>query len=127
MMTTLPMSTFDPANEEPLLAVACPWCRGALAVSAALAGQAAGCPICTGGFLVPLPPPPEPPRPRGELEFAEPASKTIEASGGVIELRRLTAKEQAARRARRNLLMLFSGIGILTAIVLVLGRKRPKR
>lgn len=126
-MTTLPTSTFDPADEKPLLAVACPWCRGAIAVSAELAGQAAGCPICARGFLVPLPPPPEPPRPRGELEFDEPAAKTIEAGDGVIELRRLTPKEQAARRARRNLLMLLSGMAILTAIVLALGRKRPKR
>jgi hypothetical protein len=127
MMTTLPMSTFDLADDDPLLAVACPWCHGAIAVSAALAGQAAGCPICAGGFLVPAPPPPEPPRPRGELEFDEPAAKTIEAGSGVIELRRLTPKEQAARRARRNLLMLLSGMTILTAIVLALGRKRPKR
>lgn len=126
-MTTLPISTFDLADEAPLLAVACPWCHGAIAVPAALAGQAAGCPICAGGFRVPLPPPPDPPRPRGDLEFDEPAAKTIEAGGGVIELRRLTAKEQAARRARRNLFMLLSGMAILTAIVLALGRKRPKR
>lgn len=127
MMTTLPRSEFDLADEEPLLAVACPWCHAAIAVSAALAGQAAGCPICAGCFLVPVPPPPEPPRPRGDLEFDEPASKTIEAGGSVIELRRLTPKEQAARRARRNLLMLLSGMAILTTIVLALGRKRPNR
>lgn len=120
-MPTLPI----PTDEEPLLAVSCPWCHGAIAVSAAIAGQAAGCPVCARGFLVPPPPSPEPPR--GELDFDEPASKTIEVSGGVIALRRLTAKEQAARRTRRNLLMLLSGMAILITIVLVLGRKRPKR
>jgi len=125
-MNTLPPSTFEPA-EEPLLAVACPWCHEAIAVSAALVGQAAGCPICAGGFLVPWPMAPELPEPRKELEFDEPPPKTIEVDGGVIELRRLAPKEQAARRARRNMLMLLSGMAILITIVLTLGRKRRKR
>jgi hypothetical protein len=126
-MNTLPPSTFEPADEEPLLAVACPWCHGAIAVSAALAGQAAGCPICAGGFIVPLPPPPDFSRPRDELEFDEPPQTMIEADGGLIELRRLAPKERAARRARRNVLMLVSGMAILITIVLTLGRKRRKK
>ena len=125
-MTLLPPSDFDPAGEEPLLAVACPSCHGVVAAPAALAGRAARCPICAGGFLVPLPPPPEPPRPRGELDFDEPANTTIEADGSLIELRRLTPEERAARRARRNLLMLLLGVGILMTIVLTLGRRRRK-
>jgi hypothetical protein len=126
MMTVLPPSAFDPAGEEPLLAVACPSCHGAIAAPAWLAGRAAQCPICAGGFLVPLPPPPEPPKPRGELEFDDPANKTIMGDEGVIELRRLTPEEQAARRARRNVLMLLSGVVILMTIAIALGRKRRK-
>ena len=114
-------------DEEPLLAVACPACHGAIAAPVWLAGQAAGCPICGGGFLVPLPPPPEPPRPRGQLEFVEPANKTIETEGGVIALRRLTPEEQAARRTRRNVVMLLSGVAILMTIVVALGRKPRKQ
>jgi hypothetical protein len=125
-MILLPPSAFDPAGEEPLLAVTCPTCHGAIAVPTALAGSAAQCPICRGGFRVPLPPPPEPPPPRGELDFDEPAGKMIKAGGGVIELRRLTPEERSARRARRNLLMLLLGVGILMTIVLALGRDRRK-
>jgi hypothetical protein len=76
---------------------------------------------------VPLPPPLEFPRPRDELEFDEPPQTTIEADGGLIELRRLAPKELAARRARRNVLMLVSGMAILITIVLTLGRKRRKK
>lgn len=126
-MNTLPPSAFEPADEEPLLAVACPRCHEAIAVSAMLAGQAAGCPMCEGGFIVPPPPASEWPRERDELAFDEPPRKTIEADGGVIELRRLTPKEQAARRSRRNMLMLLSGMAILVTIVLALGPKRRKK
>lgn len=76
---------------------------------------------------MPLPPPPEPPRPRGQLEFVEPANKTIETEGGVIALRRLTPEEQAARRTRRNVVMLLSGVAILMTIVVALGRKPRKQ
>jgi len=126
-LTALPPSALNPAGEESLLAVACPACHGAIAAPAWLAGQAAQCPICRGGFLVPLPPPPKPTRPRGELEFNEPPKKTIEAERGVIELRRLTPEEQAARRTRRNVFMLLSGVSILMTIVLALGRKPRKK
>jgi hypothetical protein len=125
-MNTPPPPTSEPADEEPLVAVACPWCHEALAVSPALAGQAAGCPICAGGFLVPSPLP-RFSRPRDELEFDKLPQTTIEADGGLIQLRPLTPKDRAARRARRNILMLVSGMAILTTIVLTLGRKRRKK
>jgi hypothetical protein len=55
MTFQLPPSTFasDPFS-MPLLAVACPACHGALAVTADLAGHAARCPLCASGFFVPL-------------------------------------------------------------------------
>lgn len=153
---TIDSSLFPPPAglpTEPLLAVACPSCHGALAVAAGLAGGAARCPLCTGGFLVPRPEPVpaamptarempvEPaagfapfsaqpsaaaPQPRGEWEFQEPV-KTIGSGDAVIELHRLTPREKAARRARRNLIMLLLGVSILMAIVLIFGTKRDKR
>jgi hypothetical protein len=54
-----PTVASDPFS-MPLLAVACPACHGALAVTADLAGHAARCPLCASGFFVPLrAPPPE--------------------------------------------------------------------
>jgi len=127
---------------ESLLAVACPSCHAALAVASDLVGAAARCPLCAKGFRVPTPDaqPPLPAAPRTGLDavvpdlapapqpadrgmqFAEPV-KTIATADGVIELRRLTPEERAARRARRNLIMLLAGVGILIAIVLILGTK----
>jgi len=43
-MTSLP--SFPPAAPEPLIAVACPTCFGALAIGAELFGRAADCPLC---------------------------------------------------------------------------------
>ena len=56
MTFQLPPPTFatDPFSAT-LLAVACPACHGALAVTADLAGHAARCPLCASGFFVPLP------------------------------------------------------------------------
>lgn len=135
MSIDLPPSSLQlqPAGDECLLAVACPSCHAALAVPGPLVGGAARCPLCTGAFLVPLPPrpaavetAPEPPQPRGELEFAEPANRRIAGEDGVIELRRLTPEEKAARRARRNAIMLLTGVAILMAIVLLFGTKKKK-
>ena len=52
-----PPSSFRPnkLQPDPLLAVACPTCFGAIAVSADLRGESAECPLCGGGFRVPLP------------------------------------------------------------------------
>lgn len=125
-MTTAP-TTNEAAAGDMLLAVACPSCHVALAASVSLVGAAAQCPLCTAGFIVPELPRPEPPKPRGEMEFAEPPAATIEGEEGVIELRRLTPEEKARRRARRNAIMLLSGVTLLLTIVLVLGRKRPKK
>jgi hypothetical protein len=50
--TSFPPTAFHP---EPLLAVACPTCFGAIAVGTTLLGQAAECPLCGCGFQVPLP------------------------------------------------------------------------
>lgn len=133
MTLLLPPSSFQPqpADDGPLLGVACPSCHAALAVSAAIAGAAARCPLCLRGFLVPLPTwqlpleseEPASPAPPRELEFHEPVT-TLDCGDRVIELRRLTPEEKAARRARRNLIMLLAGVSILMTIVLVFGRKR---
>jgi hypothetical protein len=48
---TFPPTAFHP---EPLLALACPTCFGAMAVGTDLLGKAAECPLCGGGFRVPL-------------------------------------------------------------------------
>lgn len=129
-------------TSESLLAVACPNCHAALAVSVDLVGAAAQCPLCAKGFLVPTAQPqaqaPAGPRtgldavvpdlpPVGQpvdkgMQFAEPV-KTIVTEDGVVELRRLTPEERAARRARRNLIMLLFGVGLLLTIVLIFGTK----
>lgn len=130
-----------------LLAVACPTCHAALCVGADLIGLAAGCPQCGKGFRVPEPrqQAAEPPPPRSgldaavpdlpqaatappvnpEMQFAEPVRELV-TEDGVIQLRRLTPEEKAARRARRNLVMLLSGITILMAIVFIFGRKKQR-
>jgi len=48
---SFPPTAFHP---EPLLAVACPTCFGAIAVGADQLGQAAECPLCGCGFRVPV-------------------------------------------------------------------------
>ena len=90
----------------------------------------------------PTPPPHEPaghsgpedssaePQPRAasetELQFQEPV-RTVGRGDQMITLRRLTPEEKAVRRARRNLIMMMTGLSILMAIVLLLGTRRPKR
>lgn len=174
---SFPQTAFHP---EPLLAVACPICFGAIAVGTDQLGQAAECPLCGCGFRVPLPavadapqqppvaasaaagaateprarpktirrettpesPPPksvsppasedpfaEPqplPAPVAKLQFQEPV-RTVGSGDQVITLRRLTPEEKAVRRARRNLVMMLTGVSILMAIVLLFGTKRSKR
>jgi hypothetical protein len=172
---TFPPTAFHP---EPLLALACPTCFGAMAVGTDLLGKAAECPLCGCGFRVPLtgiadtpsqpaaaisaaspaaeqparprhhhrqatqnatPPKPagppaiektfnEPPpqAPVKELQFQDPV-RTVGSGDQVIALRRLTPEEKAVRRARRNLIMMLTGVSILMAIVFSLGTKRPKR
>jgi len=184
MSVSLPPSAaaFEPVPSGPLHAIACPLCFGALAVTADLLGQPAECPVCGGGFRVPVPavdaaprlPPtataagrqsaadhePRPdrsrrgPRPESRppdpidrpsppfsapsqddspaiaaptpMQFAEPAATVASGDTG-IPLRRLSPEERAARRARRNLLMMITGISILLSIVLLLGTKPTKR
>lgn len=133
MSIDLPPSSFEPqpTGSDSLLAVACPSCHAALAVPGPFAGGVARCPLCAGGFYVPLPhqpatvaAPQQPPQPRGELDFEEPANPTIAGEKGLIQLRRLTPKERAARRTRRNAIMLLMGVAILMAIVLIFGTKK---
>ena len=174
--SSFPPTAFQP---EPLQAVACPTCFGAIAVGAELLGQPAECPLCGSGFRVPVagvadaprqPPAPSPtpdapatqressarkqrraapqeptaPAPVGpppqdslaepqpssapapELQFQEPV-RTVISGDQVITLRRLTPEEKAARRTRRNIVMMLAGVSILMAIVLLFGTKRPKR
>lgn len=174
--SSFPPTAFQP---EPLHAVACPACFGAIAVGPELLGQPAECPLCSSGFRVPvagvadaphqLPaasstrdapprredsarrqrqaaPPLEPAAPDpiatppqdaqaelqpsaapvAELQFQEPV-RTVVSGDQVITLRRLTPEEKAARRTRRNLIMMLGGVSILMAIVLLFGTKRSKR
>jgi hypothetical protein len=140
-------SSLEP-DAESLLAVACPRCHAALAVGSDLIGATARCPQCGKAFLVPEPEPDRPAEPPArsgldalvpdlpaadavasanpELQFAEPVEE-IETARGVIQLRRLTPQERAARRSRRNLLMLLGGISILTGIVLSFSRRSSRR
>jgi hypothetical protein len=181
---SFPPTAFHP---EPLLAVACPTCFGAIAVGTDQFGQAAECPLCGCGFRVPVSaiadtshqpalaasaasppraepqarprkhrreltpetPPPKPasqsapqdrqpapedpfvePQPQAApvpgLQFQEPV-RTVGSGDQMITLRRLTPEERAVRRARRNMIMMLTGVSILMAIVLVFGTKRPKR
>ena len=46
---------------------------------------------------------------------------------GGLAKHHLTPEEKAGRRARRNLIMMLTGVSILMAIVLLFGTKRPKR
>ena len=121
---TFPPTAFHP---EPLLALACPTCFGAMAVGTDLLGQAAECPLCGCGFRVPLAgiadtpsqpavaaspaspttEPPARPAPVKELQFEDPV-RTVGSGDQVIALRRLTPEEKAVRRARRNLIMMLT-------------------
>jgi hypothetical protein len=174
--SSLPQTAFPP---EPLLAVACPTCFGAIAVGSELLGRPAECPLCGSGFRVPAAaldaPPRQPPaaspkpeaspspredsprkrrsspqpqpaspdlaavspqdplaelepsaQPAGELQFQEPV-RTVVSGDQVITLRRLTPEQKAARRTRRNVVMMIAGVSILMAIVLLFGTKRSKR
>ena len=49
--SSFPPTAFHP---EPLLAVACPTCFGAVAVGSELLGHPAECPLCGQGFLLPV-------------------------------------------------------------------------
>ena len=49
--SSFPPTAFHP---EPLLAVACPTCFGAIAVGSELLGHPAECPLCGQGFLLPV-------------------------------------------------------------------------
>jgi len=155
------------AASEPLLAVVCPTCFGAVAVGAELFGLAADCPLCGQGFLVPTKaaavtaapqaaPSAEQAAPSAEhagpqagasvldgtraehatsaedaavapdlvpMRFRDPVL-TVGSGENVVELRRLSPEEKARRRTRRNVIMLLTGLSILMAIVLTLGRAR---
>ena len=169
------------AASEPLLAVACPTCFGAVAVGAELFGLAADCPLCGQGFLVPMKAaavsaaPQAAPSASSAASSAAPAAPaassatpsaehagplagasvpdgtlaehataaedaavapdlvpmrfrdpvvTVGSGENVVELRRLSPEEKARRRTRRNVIMLLTGLSILMAIVLTLGRAR---
>jgi hypothetical protein len=142
--SSFPPTAFHP---EPLLAVACPTCFGAIAAGSELLGHPAECPLCGQGFLLPVAgvadAPRQPPAaspaaaspaadapaadaPAAELQFQEPV-RTVVSGDQVITLRRLTSEEKALRRTRRNIVMMLAGVSILMAIVRLFGTKRPKR
>jgi hypothetical protein len=134
--SSFPPTAFHP---EPLLAVACPTCFGAIAAGSELLGHPAECPLCGQGFLLPVAgvadaprqpsaasPAASPAAPAAELQFQEPV-RTVVSGDQVITLRRLTSEEKALRRTRRNVVMMLAGVSILMAIVLLFGTKRPKR
>jgi len=105
-----------PAADEPLLAVACPGCHGALSAAHAAAGEAACCPLCHTAFRLPVPP-------RKRLE---PAATPTPEPRDEDPVRRLR-EARSRRRSRRNIVMLVSGIVILLAIVLLFGTRRLKK
>jgi hypothetical protein len=120
-MTTLapPRPDAGASGSDPLLALACPACHAALAAPRATAGTAARCPVCQQAFLVPLPP-------RRAQAARERRAHTAAADHDAGPVRS-AREEKAIRRTRRNLLMLFSGVTILLAIVLLFGSRRPKK
>lgn len=114
-----PPSAADASADDPLLAVACPICHAALAAPRTMAGGPTRCPVCQDAFLVPLPPRPDSAAPDHRSDDAVAAHDAAPM--------RSARDEKALRRARRNLLMLFSGVSILLAIVLLFGSRRPKK
>jgi len=133
MTMQLPPSSFDPGGSdgECLLAVACPACHAAVAVTQDLVGGPARCPLCTSGFLVPTPPRAAPtPAESAPLSWEEPAAIVAEkpkpAKVSLDESRRTAREERAVRRARRNMVMLVAGVCFLLAFVIIFGTKRRK-
>jgi len=63
------------------------------------------------------------------FDTSGPPPQSIRHRGRVIELRRLTPEERAARRARRTIVTIGGGTAILLAIVLLATRRsgRQKR
>ncbi len=120
-MTTLapPRPDSGASGSDPLLAIVCPACNAALAAPGTAAGTAARCPVCGGAFLVPLPAQ----RARAARDRRADDAAGDHDAGSV----RSDRDEKAIRRTRRNLLMLFSGVAILLAIVLLFGSRRPKK
>ena len=111
-----------PATPEPerLLSVACPACSAAIAVDAALLGKAAECPLCAAAFRMP--------------SAAEPRSEPVPGDVTTEQVRddetaalKRQSAERAARRARRNMVMLAAGGAILLGLVMTLGRGRRRR
>lgn len=120
-MTTLapPRPDSEASGSDPLLALACPACHAALAAPRTAAGTAARCPVCQEAFVVPKPPQ------RGQAARDRRAGEAAgDHDAGPV---RSAREEKAIRRTRRNLLMLFSGVTILLAIVLLFGSRRPKK
>ncbi len=120
-MTALapPQPDSEASGSDPLLAIACPICHAALAAPRTAAGTAARCPVCQAAFLVPQPPQ----RAQAARDRRADDAADDRDAGPVRSAR----EEKAIRRTRRNLLMLFSGVSILLAIVLLFGSRRPKK
>lgn len=80
-------------------------------------------------MAAPPPAPAEPDIPQ-ELQLFDtsgPPPQTISHGGQVIELRRLTPEEKAARRTRRTIVTIGTGTAILFAIVLLATRGGGKQ
>ncbi len=56
----------------------------------------------------------------GHYTVRDPVKTIRGASGEVVQLRSLTPEEKAARRFRRNLIMMAFGIVVLTIVVAIL-------
>lgn len=119
-MTSLapPPTAAEPAPDEPLMAVACPGCHGALAAARIAAGGTARCPLCHAAFRLPASP-----RTRKPIEPQAAAASEPHHDGPLRQLR----EARSRRRSRRNVVMLVSGVVILLAIVLLFGTRRPKK
>lgn len=148
------MTPASTGASDRLLSVACPTCAATLAVDAGLLGMAAECPLCDRGFrLPPASAAAAPPAPRRDASPAGASDGKPAATAGTtsprpaveawsklesrlespeaaaagddetVRLRR-TSADRAARRARRNVIMLAIGGSLLLGIVMLLGRKR---
>ena len=83
MNPSSPHAPDGPADSQPLLAVACPTCFGAVAVGEELFGGPADCPLCGGGFHVPRPTvSASPQRPSGQTPVAPAARRSADAATG---------------------------------------------
>ena len=125
--TVAPASTASAPGEQ----LGCPHCGGAFQVTADMAGQQMGCPHCGGVVTIPGPTAPgSPVVPEGALLAfrVQETPKKIILGDRVVEVRRLTAEEKAARRLfKRTILICICGAILVGAMLYLSYRGLPWR